>query len=371
MDETGFQHGQRQSGTITTGKAECQTNVAKSNSTDWSSAVECVDADGALLKPMIIQQGKEPRTDWFVEDSYQEEIGNWVFAYSSKGWTDNELSVLWLTECFIPQAIARRRSSHSLLILDNHGSHCTGEFIYHCFKNNIILFFIPPHTSHILQPLDLGPFAPLERLYTAALAKHTPSGAAKIDRAQFVRLYVAAREQAFSRQYIRAGWQRSGFMPFNKDRILANPTVVAASRATPDAEDLPSTSRSQRPRIGRPQTPPNQLDNSVSTAISTGIDLRQVANAHRHNATPRSRRQYRWFVHQALSNQAAARRYQYELRQLRQDNITTASKERQTKLRLGHNQRSIAFSKACRRRQPPDLHSHPTTTADSGDRTCI
>ena len=45
-----------------------------------------------------------------------------------------------------------------LLVLDGHGSHITIEVIEFAQSNNIHLLCLPSHTSHILQPLDIGVF---------------------------------------------------------------------------------------------------------------------------------------------------------------------------------------------------------------------
>jgi hypothetical protein len=39
-----------------------------------------------------------------------------------------------------------------------YGSHLTYEFMRFCEKQKIIVFFLLPHTSHILQLLDVGVF---------------------------------------------------------------------------------------------------------------------------------------------------------------------------------------------------------------------
>ena len=45
-----------------------------------------------------------------------------------------------------------------LLILDGHASHVTINVIKLAHENNIHLLCLPAHTSHILQPLDVGVF---------------------------------------------------------------------------------------------------------------------------------------------------------------------------------------------------------------------
>lgn len=52
-----------------------------------------------------------------------------------------------------------------MLILDGHSSHATAEFDRFCTERNIIPLYMPPHSSHLLQPLDVGCFSPLKHLY--------------------------------------------------------------------------------------------------------------------------------------------------------------------------------------------------------------
>ena len=54
---------------------------------------------------------------------------------------------------------------YRLLILDGHGSHTTAGFDRFCIEKKIILLYMPPYSSHLLQPLDVSCFAPLKHLY--------------------------------------------------------------------------------------------------------------------------------------------------------------------------------------------------------------
>ncbi len=59
-----------------------------------------------------------------------------------------------------------------LLIVDGHNSHFSTEFIKFCSKKNIELFCLPPHTTHILQPLDVGLFGPLQSYYGRSVEEY-------------------------------------------------------------------------------------------------------------------------------------------------------------------------------------------------------
>ena len=52
-----------------------------------------------------------------------------------------------------------------LLIYDGHQSHKTIELREAALEYGIELYCLPPHTSHRLQPLDVGVFGPLQRAW--------------------------------------------------------------------------------------------------------------------------------------------------------------------------------------------------------------
>ena len=46
--------------------------------------------------------------------------------------------------------------------MDGHKSHYCPDTIRMAAKENIVLFTLPPNITHLTQPLDKGPFAPLK-----------------------------------------------------------------------------------------------------------------------------------------------------------------------------------------------------------------
>ena len=56
-----------------------------------------------------------------------------------------------------------------MLLFDGHTSHITIEAIEFCQANNIILFCLPPHTAHALQPLDVAVFKSLKDKFSKAI----------------------------------------------------------------------------------------------------------------------------------------------------------------------------------------------------------
>jgi hypothetical protein len=231
MDEKGFQMGQAGGEAVIVNKSQGPPIIPSTGTSKWVTVIECTSAVGRVLKPMVIHIGKDPKQDWFPPSTT---APDWKFGFSSSGWTNDELALIWLRDVFIPQTA--RPGKHRLLIMDGHGSHETGKFQYLCMRNNISLVYLPSHASHILQPLDVGPFSPLAHYYKKELHRFTPTGFATVDRATFTQIYQIVRPMAFTSRNIRAGWRRAGLRPYNPDRILQDPQVTNLSRVTPELE---------------------------------------------------------------------------------------------------------------------------------------
>ena len=58
-----------------------------------------------------------------------------------------------------------------LLILDGHSSHISIEAVEFARSNGVHMLCIPAHTTHILQPLDVGVFKSFKAAYNKACKK--------------------------------------------------------------------------------------------------------------------------------------------------------------------------------------------------------
>ena len=52
-----------------------------------------------------------------------------------------------------------------LLLVDGHSSHVNLAFLDYATSNRVVVLVLPPHSTHRLQPLDLGLFGPLSKAY--------------------------------------------------------------------------------------------------------------------------------------------------------------------------------------------------------------
>lgn len=75
---------------------------------------------------------------------------------------DTELFINWCKDVFITNCGTSRPV---LLVIDNYDSHISMEMIRTAQENNITLFGLPAHTTHLLQTLDVHINGPLKATF--------------------------------------------------------------------------------------------------------------------------------------------------------------------------------------------------------------
>jgi hypothetical protein len=148
-----------------------------------------------------------------------------VIALSDNGWTTNELGIKWVKH-FDRHTKSSTRGVYRLLILDGHESHATPEFDQFCKDNKIITLCMPPHTSHLLQPLDVGCYSPLKVLYGHEVSELARQAVFHVDKLDFLWIYQKVRPTVLSESNIKAGFQATGLVPYCPERVLSCLTVV-------------------------------------------------------------------------------------------------------------------------------------------------
>ena len=253
FDETGFAIG-----LITTAKVVTRAEyygrrvLLQPGNRAWVTTIECINASGWALPPCVIFKGKVYIESWF--DGLPED---WRFEVSPNGWTSDEIGLRWLEKLFIPSTSSRTKGKYRLLILDGHGSHLTAEFDQICEKNNIIAICMPPHSSHLLQPLDIGCFAVLKRAYSRLIESKMRARINHIDKLDFLEVYPSARIEAFKSETIKKSFAAAGLMPYNPDQVISKLDIRLRTPTPP----------SSRESEWEPKTPSNyvQLQKQASS----------------------------------------------------------------------------------------------------------
>jgi hypothetical protein len=218
FNETGFAMG-----LITTTKVVSRAEMPgkpwliQPGNREWVTIIEYINSRGWSVPTTIIFKGKVHIEGWFDETRIP---GDWRIELSANGWTTDEIGLRWLQKVFIPATNKRTTGGYQLLVLDGHGSHLTPEFDCTCKENNIIPICMSAHSSHLLQPLDVGCFGPLKKAYGKLIEQKGRLGYNHIDKLDFLKAYPAAQEMVFTKENIQSGFRATGLVSFNPYAVL-------------------------------------------------------------------------------------------------------------------------------------------------------
>ncbi len=159
-----------------------------------------------------------------------------------------------------------------MLVLDGHESHLSVDFQEYCTANNIIPLCLPPHSSHITQPLDVGCFSVLKRMYGREIELYMKARINHITKVEFFIAFHAAFKPTFTPENARAGFRGSGLVPFDPEVVIAKLDIKLRTPSPP----LPPTADAN-PWVS--QTPRNLTDTlSQSTLVKSRIARHQSSS---------------------------------------------------------------------------------------------
>ena len=176
-------------------------------------------AAGVALLPMIIYPKAFPGGAYTFRGP-----DDAVYAKSESGWVDSELFYAWMQKIFLVHAVHQRPV---FLLVDGHSSHMILDLIDLARENNIILFCLPPHTTHLLQPLDVSVFKSLkDHFYRSLRAFCFVKRNVVVSKKEFASVVKEPFEKAFSISNVKAGFKKCGIYPFD-------PNVIDQSKLKP------------------------------------------------------------------------------------------------------------------------------------------
>ena len=179
------------------------------------TVLACSCAAGYVIPPFIIFNRKS-----LSQVLTRGEIPGTLYGLSDSGWMSRDLFFHWFTKHFLLYAPQVRPL---LLLLDGHSTHYCPDTINMAAQNQVIIFTLPPHTTHVMQPLDRGCFAPLKvswrQICHQFIAKNPGKTVSQYD---FCRLFSQAWSKAFSIENIVSSFRVTGVYPLDRSVTKAH-----------------------------------------------------------------------------------------------------------------------------------------------------
>lgn len=191
--------------------------------------------------------------------------------------------------------MVRAAQHHRLLIMDNHHSHVNYRFLKFCYDHGIIALCLPPHTTHALQPLDVGVFGPLSTYYKQEVQRiyNIGMGQQSIGKESFYSIFKIARQKAYTPRTIQTAFRSTGLLPFNPQKVYRQFNLKPKEVTPPPGEQTPAPHTPKTPRTLRRYTKDvlQDLDNTpafnalkhFSHAAETAMAERDVVQVELNN----------------------------------------------------------------------------------------
>ena len=206
----------------------CQYNrpllLVDPDNQDYLSSCETINGVGGDIPPMIIIAGVNILEKWGHND-LAEDI---LLATSESGYSNDILALEWLRH-FDFHSRKTQIGAKRLLIMDGFGSHMTYEFWLYAKNNDIVLFRLPAHSTHLTQPLDVGLFQPFKHYHTEAIDGAVRAGNVEFDKLDFLAAFQKIRAQTFMESTIRSAWKNTGLIPYNPQVVLSKIAAIQNS----------------------------------------------------------------------------------------------------------------------------------------------
>lgn len=257
FDETGFMMGIIcPAMVVTRADRRGRGKAIQPGNREWATAIACINSEGWNVPPFLVVQGKNHLANWYTDGGLPP---NWVIKPTSNGWTNNETGLEWLKH-FDKHTTARAKGPYRMLVLDGHESHESAEFQEYCKAHNIITLGLPPHSSHLTQPLDVGCFSVLKRAYGRQIEKFIKAHINHITKVEFFLAFTAAYKESMTAQNAQAGFRGAGLVPFDPQAVISKLDVKLR---TPSPSRPPTAS--SNPWVS--QTPSNPMEALSQTTL--------------------------------------------------------------------------------------------------------
>lgn len=209
-------------------------NKLNSGNKQQITTLVCYNAAGEIIPPSHIFPGER-----FRENPIKGGVPNAYMGRSENGWMDSSLFYGWLANHFCNRIPSGRPV---VLLVDGHGSHIDVELSKVAREKEILLYCLPPHCTHCLQPCDVGFFKPLKSNWDDAVEAWEVSHMGEVlSKYEFAPVFRTAWENTIKLSTLVNSFRATGICPLNRkaisDKVLSPSQIFREERKTASEEE--------------------------------------------------------------------------------------------------------------------------------------
>ena len=261
VDETGFKLGERGGhGKVIAARGVQKVYVRTPADSQHVTMVCAVNAAGEYGAVGLILSGARPPPQ-FMGTMEAMGLNEWAVGCGKKGFVTTETFFDWLKlfcEELDNKYRKENRGEEHLLILDQCSCHASLRILEYAEAHHVLLYGLPPHTTHYTQPADVGIFGPLKahfwnaetdlmvqrdrefrrRLKSWSAEAGKPPIRREISIADLPILMATAIRETMTRQTITSAFRKTGIYPYCREELLTQVCATSNDSPAPAVESL-------------------------------------------------------------------------------------------------------------------------------------
>lgn len=274
VDETGITVVQHKHSKVLSVKGKKQVGILTSMERGkLMTVVTCMNAAGNYVPPLIIFPRKN-MTEGLMDGAPPGAIS----ACHPSGWIQSHLFTRWLIH-FI-EFTKPSKDDPVLLVLDGHYSHTRNiDVIELARTHNVSIVCFPPHSTHKMQPMDVGFMSPLKTYYAQAIETWLRNNPGRtLPNNNVCKLLGEAYNKAATMETSVNAFRKSGLFPCNR-HVFQDVDFSIHSEVD---ENIP-------PNISPIQTQPSAIQQVFPEPVPTQQPLTQSSTIQRASSVNRDK----------------------------------------------------------------------------------
>ena len=171
-------------------------------------------ANGDIITPTIIYPYVRIPRD--ITDAIPDEFH---YLTTDSGWMTSEAFFHFVMNVFNKWLDEHKVKKPVILFVDGHKTHITLQLSVNCEEVGIILYLLPPNTTHLLQPADVGPFKPLKHYWRKEVRQQQQNYPDNDLKRRNVAPLLKNTLAQITRASIINGFKRTGLCPLNVEAV--------------------------------------------------------------------------------------------------------------------------------------------------------
>ncbi|CAF3053425.1 unnamed protein product [Rotaria sp. Silwood2] len=263
VDESGFTDDPGRKQVVVTRSNKHPTSSHSGSGKSHTTVLICASAIGECLPPYLIHRGVRLYDIWCPKNGFP----GTRYNVSPTGWVEEPIFFDWFSRQFLPAIKSIKRPV--ILIYDGHYTHISTRIIKMAMNNDVIIECLPPHTTTILQPLDLVTLTKVKTAWRQLLRKHNlQTNSAPIDKVKFALLIKELWENHLLKSHCQGGFSRAGIFPFDPRAVSTEKLLSPPSSVTLQSNQTSSITQSDTDDILHRQNHSSGIPRTINRSSS-------------------------------------------------------------------------------------------------------